>query len=54
MSTEDKPILFSSEKKIRFTSATKILYGNDSKIEDLLKNDKCDIQTDEADSSKRG
>ncbi|KRT84230.1 hypothetical protein AMK59_2146 [Oryctes borbonicus] len=54
MSTEDKPISFSSEKKIRFTPVTKILYGNDNKIEDLLKNDKCDVQTDETDSSKRG
>ncbi|KAK9744477.1 hypothetical protein QE152_g7735 [Popillia japonica] len=54
MSTEDKSISFNSEKKIRFTPPTRILYGSDNKIEDLLKGDKCDIQTDETDSSKRG
>lgn len=54
MPIEEKSIPFSSGKKIRFTPATKIHYGNNSKIEDLLKNDKYDIQTDETDSSKKG
>lgn len=54
MSSEDKPNLFSNEKKIRFTAGTKFFYGGDSKVEDLHNTDKHDTQTDDIDSSKRG
>nr|XP_022919638.1 protein TAPT1 homolog [Onthophagus taurus] len=52
MSSNEKKLL-NNEKKIRFTPNPKVLYTNESKIEDLFKPEKIDGQNDEVDTSKK-
>ncbi|KAJ8961994.1 hypothetical protein NQ314_005776 [Rhamnusium bicolor] len=42
-----------NEKKIRFRAPAKVLFSSDSKIEDLLRNEKAEMSTDETDYNKK-
>lgn len=42
MSSDDKGVSISSEKKIRFRQASKVLFSPESKVEDVLESDKPD------------
>lgn len=50
--SDEKNHQFSTERKIRFKPG-KVLF-NDNKIDDILKNEKSDIQHDESEHTKRG
>lgn len=52
--SDDKEKHDSHEKKIRFRPASRVLFRADSKIEDLLKSDKCDMSVDDTEYPKRG
>lgn len=43
-----------NEKKIRFRPPARVLFNSDTKIEDLLRNEKSEMSPDETDSVKRG